>query len=85
MCVDSVLKKCQNYERPIVDNDSTIGLTFYQLCINQFLRLFIQICLTPCIVMNSVVGTILVTIYRYQPLALLYNHKFHDVFLQLSS
>ena len=26
MCVDSVLKKCQNYERPIVDNDSTIGL-----------------------------------------------------------
>ena len=35
--------------------------------------------------LNSVVGTILVTIYRYQPLALLYNHKFHDVFLQLSS
>ena len=27
---------------------------------------------------NSVVGTILVTIYRYQPLALLYNHKFHN-------
>ena len=28
--------------------------------------------------MCSVIGTILVTIYRYQPLALLYNHKFHN-------
>ncbi len=28
---------CHEQERPIVDNDSTIGLTFYQLCINQFL------------------------------------------------
>ena len=28
---------CIEYERPIVDNSSTIGLTFYQLCINQFL------------------------------------------------
>lgn len=25
------------YERPIVDNGSAIGLSFYQLCINQFL------------------------------------------------
>ena len=33
---------CHEQERPIVDNDSTIGLTFYQLFINQF-RIFFHL------------------------------------------